>query len=185
MQSKFDLSSRRAPHSRSFSLFSAVESHSPTDMPARPPSPRASSPGGRPPRTCTPLTAGRRRAARRHSVNPRGRPAPPRPAEGTRERAPHGRPRRARFRPAGDPCGPACQRLADSPRASHGKMTAAAAGPGSRWRRWRGRRGRRGRRRGRDGGERGAARPSFRWPRGGQLDAMTLRVRYLLCLKVS
>ena len=49
------------------------------------------------------------------------------------------------------------------------------AGPGSRWRRWRGRRGRRGRGRGRERGERGAARPSFRWPRGGRASAMTLR----------
>ena len=48
------------------------------------------------------------------------------------------------------------------------------AGPGSRWRRWRGRRGRRGRGRGREGGKRGAARPSFRWPRGGQASSMTL-----------
>ena len=128
MLSNFNLSTRRAPRSRSLSLFSA-------DMPARPPSSRAPSPGGRPPRSCTsslvrannrdtPWTAGRRDAARRRSVIPRGRPAPPRPAEGTRELAPHGRPRRARTRPAGDPCGPAPQphqQLADSPRASYGK----------------------------------------------------------------
>ena len=44
-------------------------------MPARPPSPRTPAPGGRPPRTCTSWTAGRRRAARRHSVD--GRPADP------------------------------------------------------------------------------------------------------------
>ena len=124
VQSKFDLSTRRAPRSRSFSLFSAADPRSPADMPARPPSPRAPSPGGRPPRTCTRWTAGGRRAAWQHSVILRGQPAPPQPAEGTREHAPHDRPRRARSRPAGDPCGPAPQQhqqLANSPRASYGK----------------------------------------------------------------
>ena len=46
---KFNLSTRRAPRSRGFSLFSVADPRSPADMPARPPSPRAPSPGGRSP----------------------------------------------------------------------------------------------------------------------------------------
>ena len=115
------LNTRRAPRSRSFSLwrarrplglsppprtraaldgcFSAADPRSPADVPARPPSPRAPSPGGRPPRTCTssgpttgtPLrTDGRRRAARRRSVILRGRPALPRRTSRTQVDA-HGR----------------------------------------------------------------------------------------------
>ena len=83
----------------------------PTDVPARLPTPRAPQPSRRPPRTCLPSAppptssgptagmplrpAGRRRAARRGSVTPRGRAALPRPADGTRERAPPSRPHRA------------------------------------------------------------------------------------------
>ena len=78
--------------------------------------------------------AGRKRAARRRSVIPRSRPALPRPANGTREWAPHGRPRRALSRPAGDPCGPAPQQLSHSPRASHASriMPPAMTSPGLR-----------------------------------------------------
>ena len=47
VQPKFGLSTHRAPRSHSFSLFSATDPRSPTNMPGRPPSPRAPSPGGR------------------------------------------------------------------------------------------------------------------------------------------
>ena len=112
MQSNFNLSTRRAPCSRNFSLFSAADPCSPADMTARPSLPRAPSPGGRPPRTCTSagpttetplLPAGRRGATRRRSVIPCGQKALPRPAEGIHERAPHGRRRRARSRSAAIP----------------------------------------------------------------------------------
>ena len=116
---------------------------SPVDVPSRPPSPRSPSPGGRPPRTCTSFHGERppdgrpekSRVAtwrcpppangdgRRRGVVLRGRSALTAPSDGTREHVPHGRPRHAPSRTAGDPCGPAPQphqRLADSPRASHG-----------------------------------------------------------------
>jgi len=145
-------------------------------VPSRPPSPRSPSPGGRTPWTCTSFHGERPPDGRRRwSATRRG---PPRPIGADRTIRWHTRTCPARP-PTPRPLqngGRSLRTCPTAPPATRGLTTRVAwcdrpprrAGPGSRWRRCRGRRGRRGRGRGRGGGERGAARPSFRWPRGGQ-----------------